>query len=709
MLGMRGALWRPGAFRLVLGGVVAAVVLLASAVSAAGSAGVDLTRNASTVLGANVNPGFKDAFGQAYTVQSRVTAVRFHNGSLPSTAPGGLVSSPHPVLKQLHGVSFFQVTGELSGVGQSDIGFEYVYGPIDSHGVDQSANPSSPRFGLRGIAFRLTYPQNWNGHLVVYRPPAEGGRGSGHYLYQSILDEVSLLRKGYGYFTTLGGGTTPPDSNPDSTSGLFWRLAPPYWRPDGPTEPDFVRAARIGPNWQESLIPDSQPGLAWFVGDPAPVSDPIGSSSFADDIGLETQNDVPTLRDHINVAKNLLELLTGRRPSSTGLVVWSNSGRVALGMDLGRTNQEPPSVVAPVNGLWPRTGGDYNTPYDPSSGRLVDWFLLRSGVEQETQPLPPDGHPDYGDVIPDPEYPIAAPLTFISAEVDIPYIELNGYYLETVLAAALPGSKLANKDINNYLRLYSLPDTSHEPAEAWFAGPYNGGSTTWFQYAGAGLNTQGLGRELPAWMDSLRAINTDLLNNGPYGLDPIPLFFAGNVREQGFTLQAILNSDRWATNGIQPPTSAVDANLVVDPSTQTQSPPFPVSSCDPNAVFNDLDLSCLQTLTQDAILDGSQYGPFADEFEVALLKRFDAGPLHYTTDPILLPDAAVPVGYRLYTNGPVLMRLFTKAELKARYQNHAGYVAAVTQAVNNLENRGLYDTDTGATDIQAAQQSSILK
>ena len=206
-----------------------------------------------------MNAGAVDAFGQPYEVRSRVTAVRFHNGALPSSGPGGLDTAPHPVLKKQHGVRYYQVTGELSGVGQSPVGFEYVYGPIDANGVDQSANSASPRFGLRGIPFRLIYPaKGWNGHLIVFRPGGDGGTGSGHYLYQSITDELALVQRGYAYFVTLGGGTTPPDSNPDSSSGLFWKLAPPFWAPASEARhPDFFRPAHIG----GGLVGEPDPGL----------------------------------------------------------------------------------------------------------------------------------------------------------------------------------------------------------------------------------------------------------------------------------------------------------------------------------------------------------------------------------------------------------------------------------------------------------------
>ena len=137
---------------------------------------------------------------------------------------------------------YYQVTGELSGVGQSPLGFEYVYGPIDANGVDQSSNSASPRFGLRGIPFRLIYPaKGWNGRLIVFRPGGDGGTGSGHYLYQSITDEacaraarLRLLRHARRRHDAAG-------LQPDSSSGSFWKLAPPFWAPPSEAEhPAFV-------------------------------------------------------------------------------------------------------------------------------------------------------------------------------------------------------------------------------------------------------------------------------------------------------------------------------------------------------------------------------------------------------------------------------------------------------------------------------------
>jgi hypothetical protein len=387
-------------------------------------------------------------------------------------------------------------------------------------------------------------------------------------------------------------------------------------------------------------------------------------------------------------------------------------------MDFGRTQQAQPSIV-PAAALYPdvfraltaRTGGDYVTPYVPGSGRVADWFVVRSGLESAVTPQPPDGAPDYRDSLPDPDYPIAAPLIYLSGEVDLSYVELNSYLFADVLAAALPGSKLQNKDLNSWLRLYTVHGGTHQPREAWFAGPANGGNSTWYEFGGAGLNDDGRGLELPAWMDSLRAANPDLLGDVPGTLDNIPLFDANLLSEEGLSLQAIVNADRWARTGIAPPTSAVDGSLVTNPSTSTAWPNYPTAeSCTPAAVFGAKDFSCLQTLGADSVINDPNAGFHTlDEFEVSLMQQFAASGLRYTTTPIDVPGEAVPLGFRLLTPGPALERPFTTAELKARYHTHGGYVAAVTRAVATLVARGLYDPAIGAMEIAAAARSDVLR
>lgn len=518
-LSRRGRLLaRSGTLLALLGALLPAT---ATATAQASSTPVDLTANASTVLAASMNPGVVDAFGKPYAVNSRVTAVRFHGGTTPSTAPGGLGSAPHPRLQQRNGVRYLEVTGELSGIGHSSVGFEYVYGPIDANGVDQSHNSASPRFGLSGITFRLVYLS----------------------------------------------------SDPDSFQALT-----------------------------------------------------------------------------------------------------------------------------------PRTGGNYNTPYVPASGTLADWFLVRSGVEAAFIPQPPDGHTEYFDMLPDPDYPVSAPMTYVIGEIDHPDIFINGYYLANAIAAALPGSKLQDKDINSWLRVYTLRGATHAPREAWFAGASNGGGKTWFEAGGTGYNHKGRGLELPAWMDALRA------NNPGIDLDWMGTDYAATLPEEGFALQAIANAERWAKTGSAPPTSAVDANLVAaTPSTLVVT--YPVAEdCTAEAIFGAGDLSCLQSLKADSVINDPAAGlGELDPVFVGMLQTFAAGPLRTTTSPIDLPDNAAPLGFRLFTPQPVWERPFTRKELKARYGTHAGYVAAVAKAVASLVARKLYDPVIGAHDIAAAARSSVLR
>ena len=266
--------------------------------------------------------------------------------------------------------------------------------------------------------------------------------------------------------------------------------------------------------------------------------------------------------------------------------------------------------------------------------------------------LPPDGHPDFADSLPDPDYPIAAPLTYISGEADLDYVRPNGYLFANLLADALPDSKLRDKDVNSWLRLYTLRGVNHMPREAWRAGPYDGGATS-YEFGGAGFNRDGRGAQLPAWMETLRANNPDALGDVPFSVDWMGHDFAGLTSEEGFELQAIVNADRWARAGTPPPTSAVDRNLVTDPTADTLALTYPVAeACTPEDVFG--ELSCLDSLSADSIInDPSQgFGPLGDPFLAGIFGRFAAGPLRYTTEPIDLPDQAVPLGFRLFTTAP---------------------------------------------------------
>jgi hypothetical protein len=684
-----------------------AVLLFAGAPAAAG---VDLTQGASTFVPASMNPDVTDAFGEPYVVRTRVTGVRFHNGTIPSTAPGGLVDVPHPVAKRQHGVRYYQVTGELSGVGHDPAGFEYVYGPIAGDGTDHSGRPGDPRQGLPGIPFRLVYPASgWNGRLIVFRPGGDGGLGSGHYLYQTVTDELELVRRGYAYFVTLGGGTTPVDSNPDSVSRLFWQLAPPFWAVSGNPHPENFRVARIDPDSSEHLIPGSEAGSVWFPDDPAPT--PISSeTTLTGFISWGIVDDVPTLRDHIAFAKNLVGLLLGSRPAQTGMLSWSRSGALALGMEFGRTMQYPPAAVRPAfvkpelyRALTPRTGGDFVRPYDPSSGRVADWFVDRSGIELAYF-VEEDGTPEFFDPLPDPDYPVAAPLIYLSGEVDIQEGQIVPYLLASLISEALPGSKLKDKNINSWLRIYSLRGATHYPLEAWFAGPANGGNATWYDPA-AGVNHDGRGLEFPAWADSVIAPDPGFFDPELTGL-----WESGLLREEGFSLQAILNADRWARTGVAPPTSVADGSLVTNPSPATVNPVYPVAdACTPDAIFGALDSSCLSTLTQDSFINDPGSIFQFDDFLTFLMQEFAASGLRYTTTPIDLPDEAAPLGFRLLTRGPALRGTFTTAELRARYHTHAGYVAAVARSVARLVARGLYDPLIGAADIAAAARSDVLR
>ena len=186
---------------------------------------------------------------------------------------------------------------------------------------------------------------------------------------------------------------------------------------------------------------------------------------------------------------------------------------------------------------------------------------------------------------------------------------------------------------------------------------------------------------------------------------------ASSSSEEGFELQAIVNADRWAKTGTAPPLSAVDGNLVTNPSVDTPLVPYPVAAaCTPDVVFGDLSPACHLSRADSIINDpDAGFGVLGDPFLVDMYRQFGSGPLRYTTEPIDLPGQAAPLGYRLFTPGTRLPARLHHAELKARYKNHAGYVVRVRDAVAKLVKRGLYDARIGAADVAAAARSPVLK
>ena len=133
-------------------------------------------------------------------------------------------------------------------------------------------------------------------------------------------------------------------------------------------------------------------------------------------------------------------------------------------------------------------------------------------------------------------------------------------------------------------------------------------------------------------------------------------------------------------------------------------------ACTPEEIFGATDLRCLAALDEDSVINdpSAEFGPLDPDFERPLLDEFASGPLRFTTRPIDLPEPAAPLGYRLFTPSPVLLRPFTRAELPCA-TGHAGYVGAVRRAVVELIARGLYDRRTGAMDERTARRSDVLR
>jgi hypothetical protein len=146
--------------------------------------------------------------------------------------------------------------------------------------------------------------------------------------------------------------------------------------------------------------------------------------------------DAVTARDLARVAKRLLEQLAGR-PVATTIGTGHSAG--ALIMQFLSGGQ---SMIIDDERFGQRllTGGDYNTPYDPSSGRIFDAFV----------PFAPS------DVSVNRDFPLAAPLLMIGGQAEFAGANMVLY------ARRL---KRNGVDLDAGIRIYQVRNLPHNWAE----------------------------------------------------------------------------------------------------------------------------------------------------------------------------------------------------------------------------------------------------
>jgi hypothetical protein len=316
----------------------------------------------------------------------------------------------------MHGIDYWQVSGELSAQAVDYSGFHYVVGPIGPDGVDHrfDADRAHPRGQLPGALFVLRWPvKGFNGRLVDHQAAGDGGFVfPGSALATVPVDPTALLDRGYALWTVSLGGSVPlgevdgaevADSNPDSGTGIFWHQYPDVR--------SYLRAARIAAGGTEVAYPEDYEHPIWVPGE-GQVSDPIGDPDFFGMIGATLQHIPELARDAIVVAKRLAQQLTGsKREPWTAFLGWSGSGGTAAILGMGRVVgplQLPPEAGAPYN------GGNFNRFHDPSSGRRFDSFLS-FGANQHVVGFV--GEDEWRPYVADDRYPVGAPMVWLGGDI----------------------------------------------------------------------------------------------------------------------------------------------------------------------------------------------------------------------------------------------------------------------------------------------------
>lgn len=685
----------------------------------------DLIRDAHTFVPASANPGYRRLLdGAPLEVIAGITGAEFHIPGVPSSL--GMSKTPIPVHKVENGVEYWQITGELSGYYVDEWGTYLVIGPIDRNGVNHRHDVGHPhlRSGVPGAFFSLSIPAHGlNGGIVQVQPAADAGFSwPAAPLAFNLVDPPVLLGKGYAVFTFGAGGTAPIgddngtptfiDTNPNDATNIFW-LFPVMQNQDDLSH--LASYQRIGIFDGANELPLPSPTFISFW-DPCFDNDENGnclSGQNGFDISqpqfayfpLQTY---PEILSNTGIfARNLMRVLRG--PSSARWLAWmgwSGSGHNALLIDAGTRAgafQVPPAVGPEVG------GGNYVRWNDPSSGRRYDAFLALAPALENQAFI---GETGFHFIVPDPAHPINAPLAIVLGDADVTLPQAGPYAYANHVAEALALHGQGSR-INDLLRIYAIPGLSHQDHSQLYA-EYDrlpSDDAVWYDYADVfpnpgAFNTEGRGYRVSAAYAKI--VNVD----GPP--DSWDDFFHGDARtpRAAPVLVGLIDSLRARTEqGRALPRSRVHPNFFRDISsidTDTAVPPLPDVSDQCDVDFNQFYASgfaCAHSLSSSAALPTV---PLRD-VDVAELRTFAASnPLARTIDPLVLPDVAAPLGFKLYFFDLTVEIPYSQGELRARYGSHAGYVLTFARAALRLVAEGLFDPALAARYIEVAARSDVL-
>ncbi len=553
-------------------------------------------------------------------VDTRVHDVRFCNGTKGSEEPDGIVDYiPEPVLKTMNGVSYYEYMALLSGVGYMPIGPNHyghlVYGPMaigqdgkpyDASGpmdfntwVSMGAPDNIPRNGLTYEPVYVAYPASgWNGKLIHYMYPFHGSpyfTFAWFFPYETAMDIQYLLKQGYAVCTHLTEhGLLDSEKNVNAHDNHWWdAFAEWLASPLPPKDQNGFPLLKCKATSRYAIIDDGgsehnvapDPAGAAFVNSWLGYNYPPGPPSFM-------ASDGSTARNIVHFVKNLLYRKLGRKTERTYLMGHCRTSGVLMAVNCGRINDIAwnstyTDLGYRINGLTPRSGGNYVTPYDSSSGLVYDGFYARDL----------GGASDY---CADPDFPITAPMICSEGSIDEADVIMYGMHGVNTIRKTIdkyhPGD--ANYDLNSWIRYYVVEFGTHYGRSSHFATLYNGSG--WFYQFGEGApNQQGLGSRLNFYMGGIADALARLgYPPGTVPTDPqVALGTWGSLdnawasaMETGFVHRCFDNLIAWAERGEEPPLSRVWSERVISNPYKVWAPDLPLyywsDACIPNNPYD---------------------------------------------------------------------------------------------------------------------------
>jgi hypothetical protein len=184
-------------------------------------------------------------------------------------------------------------------------------------------------------------------------------------------------------------------------------------------------------------------------------------------------------------------------------------------------------------------------------------------------------------------------------------------------------------------------------------------------------------------------------------------FEAREGRSMPLLLQVLTNLHEWTERAVVMPKSRVHPNFFSGGLTTSGNlPPYPQAPCVTGDNFLGSGVECSKLISDDSAFPTF---PLLQHEADELAYFATRNPLRRSTEPIILPDIAAPLGTNLFYFNAVLENPYTVQQLRERYGDRHGYVQMFRNASKKLIREHLWDPELGALYLQGVERSSVLQ